>query len=126
MLPGGLAAPGSSAAERFAKGEVESCPDGGMLMGARPPAGSELWCEFGDGTRHGPIASWHPNRLRATAGLFHHGKRAGQWLRWNELGELESTAMFENDLQHGPMIRYGADGEVVSETLWEYGEVARN
>jgi hypothetical protein len=49
-------------AERFLRGDASaSCPPDATLSGARPPKGFALWCDQ-DGVKHGPYATWHPNR----------------------------------------------------------------
>ncbi len=111
-------------AERFLRGDASaSCPPDATLSGARPPKGFALWCEQG-GVKHGPHATWHPNGQPATAGLYRDGQREGVWLRYSAKGDLETSAGFRNDLQHGPMREYDPLGRVRHETHWIDGAPA--
>lgn len=42
----------------------------------------ERWCERGDGTRHGPYASWDDPGPTAETGTFRDGKRADRWVQY--------------------------------------------
>ncbi len=74
--------------------------------------------------KHGPHATWHPNGQPATAGLYRDGLREGVWLRYSAKGDLETSAGFQNDLQHGPMREYDPLGRVRRETHWAGGAPA--
>ena len=111
-------------AQRFLRGDPSaSCPPDAILIGARPPKGFALWCQQG-GVKHGPLATWHPNGQPATAGLYRDGLREGVWLRYSAKGDLETSAGFQNDLQHGPMREYDPLGRVRRETHWAGGAPA--
>jgi hypothetical protein len=111
-------------AERFLRGDASAtCPPEATLTGARPPKGFALWCEQA-GVKHGPHATWHPNGLPATAGLFRDGQREGVWRRYSAKGDLETSASFQNDLQHGLMRDYDPLGRVSRETHWINGAPA--
>jgi len=110
--------------ERFLRGDASaSCPPNATLSGARPPKGFALGCDQ-DGVKHGPHATWHPNGRPATAGFYHDGRREGVWLRYSAKGDLETSASFRNDLQHGPMLEYDPFGRVSRETHWIDGAPA--
>ena len=110
--------------ERFLRGdESASCPPDATLSGARPPKGFALWCEQ-EGVKHGPSATWHPNGRPATAGLYRYGLREGVWLRYSTKGDLEASAGFRNDLQHGLMREYDPFGRIHHESHWVDGAPA--
>lgn len=107
--------------QRFQRGDASaSCPPGATLLGDRPPKGFALWCEQ-RGVKHGPHATWHPNGRPETAGLYRDGQREGIWLRYSVKGDLQTSAGFLNDRQHGPMRDYDPLGRVIRETHWVEG-----
>jgi hypothetical protein len=111
-------------AQRFLRGDPSAgCPHDATLVGARPPKGFALWCQRGS-VKHGPHATWHPNGQPATAGLYRDGLREGVWLRYSTKGDLQTTAAFQNDLQHGPMRDYDPLGRISRETHWAEGAPA--
>ena len=111
-------------AERFLKGDASAtCPPDATLSGARPPKGFALWCEQ-EGAKHGPYATWHRNGRPATAGLYRYGLREGVWLRFSAKGDLEASAAFQNDVQHGLMREYDPFGRIRNESTWVNGAPA--
>ena len=111
-------------AKRFLRGDPSaSCPPDATLRGARPPKGFMLWCEKG-GVKHGPQAAWHRNGQPATAGLYRNGLREGVWLRFSAKGDLEASAAFQNDVQHGLMREYDPFGRIRNESTWVNGAPA--
>ncbi len=111
-------------AKRFLRGDPSaSCPPDATLKGARPPKGFMLWCEQ-DGVKHEPQATWHRNGQPATAGVYRHGQREGVWLRFSAKGDLEASAAFRSDVQHGLMREYDPLGRVRHESTWANGAPA--
>ena len=86
------------------------CPDKSDYKGAKPPEGSELWCEKtteeGETVLHGPFSSWHTADQKKSEGQYVDGEKDGKWNYWYSNGKKEKEGTFKNDLRTGIWTRF--------------------
>lgn len=125
---------------------LPDCPPGTVLMGARPPEGTEAWCrQPGDGpevregtTRayyaedglphreltyrrgklHGPFREWYRGGQLAVEGTYEDDLRSGTWRYFQEDGALAEECGWRRDLRHGVQVRWYPDGRKRGEGRW--------
>jgi len=119
-----------------------SCPDGGGLVGAAPPAGRSVHCEK-DGERHGPGIRWGSQHIQVSSysrgeydgpygvwnldevkieeGLWRAGKQEGVFMQWHANGAKKTLGHFADDRRTGEWIEWAEDGSVVARAHYRDG-----
>lgn len=77
------------------------CPDGALLHGAAPPAGTRVWCAR-DAERHGPMLAWHNNGELKVRGQYRDGQKTGLWAYWHQNGRRRAEGEHVAGRPHGP------------------------
>ncbi|HMV67324.1 MAG TPA: hypothetical protein PKA64_10770 [Myxococcota bacterium] len=102
------------------------CPDGGVLLGAAPPSGTDLWCALPgtstDWVRHGPEWTWYTQGARHTVGAWDHGRRTGHAWTWREDGTLATLGEYADGEAAGYWMHLDPSGLVVAEGSMAAGE----
>ena len=129
------------------------CPGETTLAGAKPPAGSEEWCEYkdaeGKSVKHGSYVAWYDDQHKQAEVLYEHGKehglttvwypsgkkmlegnykggeRDGRWTRWYESGTKELETEFAADKKNGRDLRWDEKGTLVADLEWKAGELVK-
>jgi hypothetical protein len=111
---GNAVPPAALVPERAPTSAFFECPEGTRERGARPPRGSERWCErlnpVRGRVRHGGYASWHRAGGLHETGRYRNGDRDGVWTRWYANGGMQAQAEFRDGLQHGFQIEWDESG----------------
>lgn len=102
------------------------CPLGSEATGARPPQGTERWCQerAGDGAlrRHGPYREWHPSGALKTEGWYLHGKKHGRWFQWSAAGRPTIRGKYNHDRDDGFLIACSETGAPLSLQVYDLGK----
>lgn len=99
------------------------CGGGTRLRGARPPAGTALWCEReGSGRKHGWYLAWYPDGSLREAGRYEDGLREGVWTRFWDSGGRKVQVPFEAGREHGLLVTWDELGRKQREIAYRHGE----
>jgi antitoxin component YwqK of YwqJK toxin-antitoxin module len=102
------------------------CPDGAVLTGQAPPAGTEQWCQKEDASKnflkHGKYTSWHKNGQKNEEGEYRENLKEGSWFGWYENGQKRAELKFSQGKEDGPQLTWYQNGQKSSEGSMKGGK----
>jgi len=127
----GPATGASKESEAHVQTEVPHCPKGTRLAGARPPQGSEQWCEHrgpvGNAiVRHGPQWVWFDNGQLNSRYEYKEGDLEGPWTEWYPNGQKRAEGRYWFGHKAGLQTEWLSDGTKKTELRFNLGDMANN